>query len=325
MQNLFLTNYTDKTFLDKIKESFNKCNTFSLSVSFIKKAGLVLIEREIEEALERGVIGKIITSTYQNFTDIASLNTFIKWMNKYPNFTCHIDFNSFGDDGFHSKGYLFEYNDSYEFIVGSSNITRFALLKNIEWNVSLISKEELSSINAAYNEFNHLWNKTKILNNDIINKYSLILDYAIEKWDMDYFNPETEGIKPNSMQRRALKELRRNRDLGVKRSLVIAATGSGKTYLAAFDAKNYDAKHLLFVVHRDAILVSAKNTFQKVFGAERSYGLYTGKQKDLDCDFIFATNTMLAKHLDEFKPDEFDYIVFDECHHSIKFGPLQSI
>ena len=204
MKDLFLTNYSDIKFLDKIKESFNKCNTFSLSVSFIKKAGLILIEREIEEALDRGVIGKIITSTYQNFTDIASLNTFIKWMNKYPNFIWIIDFNLFGDNGFHSRGYLFEYNYLYEFIVGSSNITRFALLKNIEWNVSLVSNKELSSINAAYNEYNDLWNKTKLLNNDIINKYSLILDYAIEKWDMDYFNPETEGIKPNSMQRRAL-------------------------------------------------------------------------------------------------------------------------
>ena len=131
------------------------------------------------------------------------------WNNCYCNFTCHIDFNSFGDNGFHSKWYLFEYNDSYEFIVGSFNITRFALLKNIEWNVSLVSKEEIASINAAYNEFNNLWNKTKLLNNDIIKKYSLILDYAIEKWDMDYFNPEAEGIKTNSMQRRALKELRR--------------------------------------------------------------------------------------------------------------------
>lgn len=106
--------------------------------------------------------------------------------------------------------YLFEYNDSYEFIVGSFNITRFAFLKNIKWNASVVSKEELSSINAAYNEFNNLWNKTKLLNNDIIKKYSLILDYAIEKWDMDYFNPEAEGIKTNSMQRRALKELRRH-------------------------------------------------------------------------------------------------------------------
>lgn len=86
----------------------------------------------------------------------------------------------------------------------------------------------------------------------------------------------------------------------------------GKTYLAAFDAKNYDAKHLLFVVHKDAILVSAKNTFQKIFGAERSYRLYTGKKQDLDCDFIFATNTMLARHLNEFKPYEFDYIVIDK-------------
>ncbi len=77
--------------------------------------------------------------------------------------------------------YLFEYNDSYEFIVGSFNITRFAFLKNIKWNASVVSKEELSSINAAYNEFNNLWNKTKLLNNDIIKKYSLILDYAIEK------------------------------------------------------------------------------------------------------------------------------------------------
>ena len=78
IQDLFLTNCTDKTLLDKIKESFNKCNTFSFSLSFIKKAWLVLIKREIEEALERGVSGKIITSTYQNFTDIASFNTFIK-------------------------------------------------------------------------------------------------------------------------------------------------------------------------------------------------------------------------------------------------------
>lgn len=317
MQDLFLTNYSNITFLDKIKESFNKCNSFSLSVSFIKKAGLVLIEREIEEALERGVNGRLITSTYQNFTDIASLKTFLKWMNKYPNFTCHIDFNCFGDNGFHSKGYLFEYNNTYEFIVGSTNITRFALLKNVEWNVSLLSKESLDSIDNAYKEYDYLWNKTLLLNNDIINKYSLILDYAIEKWDMDYFDPEADGIKPNYMQRRALKELRKNRDMGVKKSLLIGATGSGKTYLCAFDAKNFDAKRLLFIVHRDAILISAKETFQKVFGAERSYGIYTGKQQDLDADFIFASTLMMSRHLSEFNKDEFDYIVFDECHHTV--------
>ena len=315
MNDLFLTNYTKISFLDKIKNSFNRCKKFYLSVSFIKKAGLILIEREIEEALERGVIGKIITSTYQNFTDIASLKTFKKWMDKYSNFECHLDYMCFGDNGFHSKGYLFEYADEFEFIVGSTNITRFALLKNVEWNVSLQSKNTISSFNEAHTEFNNLWNKTLILDDSLISNYTKQLDFAIEKWDMDYFSVDSNNIKPNSMQRKALKELRRNRDLGVKRSLVVAATGSGKTYLAAFDARNYDAKRLLFVVHRDAILVEAKKTFEKVFGAERSYGLYTGKYQDLDADFIFTTNTMMFRHLKEFNKNEFDYIVLDECHH----------
>lgn len=316
MKDVFLTNYSDIKFLDKLKESISKCNSFEFSVSFIKSAGLVLIEKEIEEALSRGVSGKIITSTYQNFTDIGSLRTFYEWMKKYPNFSCHLDFNCFGDNGYHSKGYLFEYDNEFEFIVGSSNITRFALLKNIEWNVSLISKEKFNSLNKAIEEFDDLWARTLPLSEDVIEKYRHALDFAIERWDMDYFNPDGTDIKPNAMQRRALKELARNRNMGVKRSLVIAATGSGKTYLSAFDAKNYWPKRLLFIVHRDQILIEAKKTFQKVFGAERSYGFFTGKEQNLDCDFLFATNSMISRHLDLFDKKEFDYIVLDECHHA---------
>ena len=317
MKDQFITNTTDLSFLDKIKECFQKCTAFSLSVSFIKKAGLILFEREIEEALERGARGKIITSTYQTFTDILSLKQFLAWQNKYNNFECHLDLSCFGDDGFHSKGYLFEYEDSIEIIVGSSNITRFALLKNIEWNISLISKESFDSYVSALNEFKYLWNRTFKLTDEIINKYSFILDYAIEKWDMDYINPSTQNIKPNAMQRKALKELIRYRDIGVKKALVISATGSGKTYLAAFDARNFDAKRVLFVVHRETILKDAQQSFLNVFGAEKTCGLYTGNTQDLDCDFIFATSSMLSRHLKEFDKNEFDYICYDEVHHIV--------
>ena len=316
IDNKFITNYTENTFLDSLKSSIERCNSFCFSVSFIKKAGLVLIEKIIEEALERGVKGKIITSTYQNFTDIASLRTFMQWMNTYPNFECHLDYNCFGENGFHSKGYLFEYSNDKEFIVGSTNITRFALLKNIEWNVSLKSNEEFESSEAAQKEFNELWDKTEKLNNELIKKYQMQLDYAIDKWDMDYYDPISLKIKPNAMQRKALKEVQRYRDMGVNRALVVSATGSGKTYLAAFDARNYAAKRVLFVVHRDKILTDAKETFMKVFGAEKSYGLYVGKHKDIDADFVFASNVMLSMHLNDFMPDEFDYIVMDECHHA---------
>lgn len=317
MKDLFLTNYSDLSFLDRIKDCFKKCNSFTLSVSFIKKAGLVLFQREIEEALERGAKGRIITSTYQNFTDIASLKDFLAWQNKYDNFECHLDMNCFGENGFHSKGYLFEYDDSIEIIVGSSNITRFALLKNIEWNISLISKNNIESYDEAIKNFEYLWDRTFKLSEDVIKQYNFVLDYAIEKWDMDYINPLTQNIVPNSMQRKALKELTRYRDTGVKRALIISATGSGKTYLAAFDARNFDAKRVLFVVHRETILKDAKQTFMNVFGAEKTCGLYTGNSKDLNCDFVFASSNMLARHLTEFDKNEFDYICYDEVHHIV--------
>lgn len=314
MKESFLTNYSNDTFLQRLKGCFNKCYSFSLTVSFIKEAGLRLIQKEIENALNRGVKGRIITSTYQNFTDIPSLRIFKKWMDSYPNFSCHLDFNSFEDNGFHTKGYIFQTKNGYEFLVGSSNITRFALLKNIEWNVSLTRNKEDKIINEALLEFDSLWNKTNPLSEEIIKKYTTQIEYAIERWDMDYGYNQIKVV-PNAMQKAALKEIRRYRDMGEKRALIIAATASGKTFLAAFDAYNFNAKRLLFVVHRDTILNDAKKTFEKIFGSTRTYGLFTGQEKNLDADFIFATNTMMATHLDLFKPNDFDYIIFDECHH----------
>ena len=314
MKESFLTNYSNDTFLQRLRDCFNKCSSFSLTVSFIKEAGLRLIQKEIESALNRGVKGRIITSTYQNFTDIPSLRIFKKWMETYPNFSCHLDFNSFEDNGFHTKGYIFQTKNGYEFLVGSSNITRFALLKNIEWNVSLTRNKEDKIINEALLEFDSLWNKTNPLSEEIIKKYTTQIEYAIERWDMDYGYNQIKVV-PNAMQKAALKEIRRYRDMGEKRALIIAATASGKTFLAAFDAYNFNAKRLLFIVHRDTILNDAKKTFEKIFGSTRTYGLFTGQEKILDADLIFATNTMMATHLDLFKPNDFDYIIFDECHH----------
>lgn len=270
MKESFLTNYSNDTFLQRLKGCFNKCYSFSLTVSFIKEAGLRLIQKEIENALNRGIKGRIITSTYQNFTDIPSLRIFKKWMETYPNFSCHLDFNSFEDNGFHTKGYIFQTKNGYEFLVGSSNITRFALLKNIEWNVSLTRNKEDKIINEALLEFDSLWNKTNLLSEEIIKKYTTQIEYAIERWDMDYGYNQIKVV-PNAMQKAALKEIRRYRDMGEKRALIIAATASGKTFLAAFDAYNFNAKRLLFIVHRDTILNDAKKTFEKIFGSTRTY------------------------------------------------------
>lgn len=316
MNDKFLSN-KNSSFLNQIKDNLSKCKSFHFSVSFIKRAGLKLFEREIEEALERGVKGRIITSTYQNFTDISSLEKFYEWQKEYDNFECHLDFKCFGDNGFHTKGYFFEYDDSIELIIGSSNITYFALLKNFEWNISLISKDNLESYNNAMKEFEFVWNNTFKLDRNIIEKYRTHISYAIEKWDMDYLDETSNKRTLNLMQRKALREIRRYRDIGVKKALIISATGSGKTYLSAFDAKNFDAKKLLYIVHRESILKDAYKTFVDVFGAERTYGFYTGNESDLNKDFIFSTSSMLGRHLELFDKHEFDYIIFDEAHHIV--------
>lgn len=315
MKDLFLSNYSPTTFISKLKENLSNCSQFCFSVSFVKKAGLILLEKYIEEALLRGAYGRIITSTYQNFTDIEALNTFLRWSKNYPNFKCHLDYNSFGDNGFHSKGYLFKFQNLTSFLIGSTNITRFALLKNVEWNLELSDSNQTASMIEAYKEFDYLWEQTIELSADVIKNYQLQLDYAIEKWDMDYITSYT-GVKPNIMQKKALKELRKYRDMGVKKALIVCATGSGKTYLSAFDARNFDAKRVLFVVHRENILRDARDTYKKVFLDKYSYGLYTGTTTEIDCDFVFTTNIMLSNNLSLFLENEFDYIVLDECHHA---------
>lgn len=320
MPNQFLTNYTEVTFLNKLKDNLRHCNSFDFSVSFIKRAGLILLYKDIEAALERGCKGRILTSTYQNFTDIESLNSFFALMGKYPNFQCHLDYDSFHDNGYvtlgyHSKGYLFEFDDHRELIVGSSNITRYALLKNIEWDVAVSDHYESGVYDEAKKEFEEKWAATELLDSELIKKYSKKLNYAVERWDMDY-DLSVSKIKPNYMQKKALKELNRYRALGVNRALTIASAGSGKTYLAAFDALNFNPKRLLYIVHEGSILKKSLETFQEVFGNQLEYGIYSGTSKESYADFVFATNITMSNTLDLFEKDEFDYIVIDECHHA---------
>lgn len=322
MDSRFLTNYTDTTFLATIQANLRSCKIFAFSVSFIKKAGLVLLANDIKSALERGAKGRLITSTYQNFTDVESLNYFIKLSLSFDNFECHLDDECFYDEknystqGFHTKGYLFEFEDRCELVVGSSNITRYALLKNIEWDLVIDCHKTDAVYKNACIEFDYIWNKTYKLSQERIDLYAQKINFAIERWDMDYDLAE-QVIKPNYMQRKALKELNRNRAIGVNRALIVSATGSGKTYLAAFDALNFAPNRLLYVVHEGSILRKSLETFQEVFGALKTCGMYTGEAKELEADFIFTTNVSMCRSLDLFDKKEFDYIIIDECHHAV--------
>ena len=89
MKSSFFTNYSDVKFIDKLKRNIDTCQAFYFSVSFIKKPGLRLLAPNIEAALNRGARGQLITSTYQNFTDIDSLQFFYDLQIRFPDrFSC---------------------------------------------------------------------------------------------------------------------------------------------------------------------------------------------------------------------------------------------
>ena len=321
MDTNFYTNYTEVKFIDKLKQNIDTCRAFRFSVSFIKKPGLRLLASNIEAAIARGACGQLITSTYQNFTDVVSLQFFYDLQTRYPDrFSCRLDRECFHDFkgntvGFHSKGYLFEFEDHNELLVGSSNITVYALLKNIEWDVSVIGEEDDQTYEAAKVEFDSLWDCTLPLTLDLISEYRTRLYYSIERWDMDYDIANAE-VKPNYMQRRALKELNRVRAMGAARALVTASAGSGKTFLAAFDALNFGPRRLLYIVHEGSILMKSFETFQRVFGSDRTYGIFNGEYKEQDADFVFSTNVTMSNSLELFEKHTWDYIIIDEAHHA---------
>ena len=213
--------------------------------------------------------------------------------------------------GYHSKGYYFEFEDDVELIVGSSNITRFALLKNVEWDLVIRDNRFNPVFSQMLVEFNDKWNGTYELSRELIDKYVSKLNYAIERWDMDY-DTVSGHIVPNYMQRKALKELNRYRAMGMRRALIVAAAGSGKTYLAAFDARNFNPKRLLYIVHEGSILQKSLETFQEIFANEVTYGIYNKDNKDIDLLESFKEKNIKADiiYLDPpYKEGEYENIV----------------
>ncbi|RYQ24294.1 DNA or RNA helicase of superfamily II [Bifidobacterium pseudolongum subsp. globosum] len=125
-------------------------------------------------------------------------------------------------------------------------------------------------------------------------------------------------IEPNAMQRDALASIRQLRDEGQRRAIVISATGTGKTYLSAFDVREFHPKRMLYVANRDTILKAARESYQRVLGCdEAELGLLTGSSKQHDAKYVFASVDTLRRHMEEwYESDDFDYVLIDEAHHS---------
>ncbi len=296
-------------FLSVLEKELRSCNSFMISVAFITLGGLSLIKGLLLELEEKNIKGKIVTGDYLYFTDPQA----IKELNKFSNLEIKIN----NDQDLHTKGYMFEHLDEdnevfWNIIIGSSNLTQKALTSNKEWNMKISTKANGKIYDDIVKSFHNLFWEAKSIE-EILPSYESIYK---EKNFKEHTELVTTDIKPNLFQVEALKNLKKLRSKGEQKALIISATGTGKTFLAAFDVLSYAPKKLLFVVHRELIAKKSMESFKKIIPS-KNYGLYTGNKKELDADYVFATRQTLAKdkYLLSFAKKHFDYIIIDEAHH----------
>lgn len=313
----------DDPFLPSLLQAINYANDIAIATAFIRMTGVRLIKAALEDALERGARVRILTGDYLGVTEPQALRYLMLLQEQGAEVKV---FESQGTTSFHMKAYIFSrkadssVEDGCAFI-GSSNISQAALMDGLEWNLKVDRAEDQNRFATILNEYETLFGNSSCreLTHQWIDDYvkripdPITAPKPFEPGQGEIETPPT----PNSVQAEALGALVLSREQGYRRGLVVLATGLGKTWLAAFDSQQMNAKRVLFVAHREEILIQAEETFVRI-RPDVKVGRYNGKEKELNVDMLFASVQTLgsAGHLKFFSKDHFDYVVIDEFHHA---------
>ncbi len=315
-----LTNDTNKGIKSKIINLLQNSERFDIAISYVVMSGLQLIQKELSRY---DSYSRMLLTTEGYVTCPASLRRLLDM-----NLTVKVYDPQSNNYGFHLKTYMFYTEDKRNLVVGSSNISARAFGRVHEMVVDIDASKEGSIVDSYSNTFESLWNDHRSIE---------LTETFIDRYEKEYYKNryylkhaqelmlDTVAIRPNYMQQQALEELSSYRK-EYNRGLVIAATGSGKTYLSAFDVQVSGAKKVLFLVHNRIILNSALKSFKKVFGKEKVYiELDSTNMDEINrADFIFTTDKTAHNRLIEtVNKDYFDYIIIDEAH-KIGEGTLYS-
>ena len=344
-----------------IQQSIHTATSIDIIVSFLMESGVKLIQKDLEAIKDKNIPIRILTGNYLNITQPSALYLLKDILGD------KVDLRFYNDTkrSFHAKAYIFEKDNEGEIFVGSSNLSRSAWTSGIEWNYRIDKKTNSEDFKYFKTMFEDLFlNHSIIVNDEELERYSktwkrpkIYSNINNKKEDINYVYEEnrnsniTSMFEPRGAQIEALYELKKTRLDGNDKALVVAATGIGKTYLAAFDSREFN--RVLFVAHREEILKQAYESFANVRtdkwlsvmadeeklvadkeeilehkvnnkttqAYEYNMGFFMNSTKDTKKDIIFASVQSLGKerYLNEryFDKDYFDYIVVDEFHHAV--------
>lgn len=264
-----ITGHSDHLY-KRIQQSIHNATSIDIIVSFLMESGVKLIQKDLEAIKDKNIPIRILTGNYLNITQPSALYLIKDILGE------NLDLRFYNDTkrSFHPKAYIFENKEDGEIFIGSSNLSKSALTSGIEWNYKIDKKSQYDDFKYFKNMFEELFNNESIIVNDEeLENYSktwkkpkIYNTVEENKEDINYTYEEESNItcifEPRGAQIEALYELKKTRLDGNDKALVVAATGIGKTYLAAFDSRKFD--RVLFIAHREEILKQAYESFKNV-------------------------------------------------------------
>lgn len=299
--------------LSTIEDELLHCDSFLISVAFITMGGITPLLQTLRTLEDKGIKGKILTTDYLAFSDPKALDKLATFSNIELKMYLVPD----SKNGFHTKGYIFQSNEIYKILIGSSNMTNTALTTNREWNTKIVSTKSGEFVSEMLDEFEELWNHPNTYSyNAFIGAYRVHYEEYRKVKQKEEIKLPSKQLIPNSMQQAFISSLRNIRNSNESKALLISATGTGKTYASAFALQDQNPKKALFLVHREQIAKQALQSYRNVFGDTKTFGLLSGNSKDINVDYLFATmQTMSKKEVySSFDPNTFDTIIIDEAH-----------
>ncbi len=308
---------------NELRAEIDSADEVDLLCAFVKWYGLRLVEPELRRLRERGARLRVITTTYLGSTERAAIDRLVEEFGA--------DVQVQYDDQrtrLHAKAWMFRRNTGYDTAyVGSSNLSRAALLEGVEWNVRL-SRIATPALMANFEAtFDSYWADSSYEPYEPARDRDRLDDALAASSGRATGNRATIslsglGVEPRVHQRRMLEQLDVERVVhGRHRNLVVAATGTGKTVLAALDYRRMSEPDrrpsLLFVAHRREILEQSLRTYREVLGDAGFGELYVGGARPERWQHVFASVQSLGSYgVDRIPPDAYDIVVIDEFHHA---------
>jgi len=319
--SLFTGTAKEPSFAYELRKEILTSDSIDMLVSFVKWSGIVIMERELEEFCSRPNSRlRVITTSYMKATDLKAVD----FLSKLPNTEIKVSYDT-NRTRLHAKAYMFHRNTGFTTAyIGSSNISNPALTSGLEWNLKVTAKDSLHIVQKFEGTFETYWEDPEFVSYNQEQKERLKQALSLD----DHSNSGLAffaDIRPYSFQEEILEHLDAERNVhGRFRNLVIAATGTGKTVISAFDYKRFcqnnphKKNRLLFVAHRKEILEQSLDCFRTIL-RDRNFGdLMVGQYKPLGIDHLFISiQSFNAKEFQENTSSDFyDFIVVDEFHHS---------